>query len=148
MPMPYRAHPYRARSTTWHDHSQLVADTPAESPMQSMPSSRQHDRARQQIAAGGAAQQLRDEYNADFEDDGGETFVLDKFQLESGRLMHRVPIRFKSWGTLNGTRDNVLVVCHALTGNGTFLPRRVTCAELEAVLARLQPARPYNSPAL
>ena len=90
--------------------------------MDSMPSSRQHDRARQQSAAGAAAQQLRDEYTANFEDDGGETFVLDKFQLESGRLMHRVPIRFKTWGKLNGTRDNVLVVCHALTGNGTYVP--------------------------
>ena len=76
--------------------------------------------SRQQLrsAACAAETQLTDEYSGDFEDDGGETFVLDEFHLESGRIMHRVPVRFKTWGTLNDTRDNVLVVCHALTGNG------------------------------
>jgi hypothetical protein len=84
-----------------------------------MPSRRQQARSTVGEAAGDAAgMQLRDEYSANFEDDGGETFVLDVFQLESGRIMHRVPVRFKTWGTLNGRRDNVLVVCHALTGNG------------------------------
>ena len=76
--------------------------------------------SRQQLgsAACAAETQLTDEYSGDFEDDGGETFVLDEFHLESGRIMHRLPIRFKTWGTLNDTRDNVLVICHALTGNG------------------------------
>jgi hypothetical protein len=30
----------------------------------------------------------------------------------------QVPIRYRTWGSLNETKDNVLVICHALTGNG------------------------------
>jgi hypothetical protein len=32
----------------------------------------------------------------------------------------RVQVRFKTWGSLNAARDNVLVVCHALTGNSSL----------------------------
>jgi homoserine O-acetyltransferase len=45
---------------------------------------------------------------------------MDELQLESGRLLHRVPVRYKTWGALNAAGDNVLVVCHALTGNGAL----------------------------
>ena len=74
-------------------------------------------------AAAAAANGMQDEYSANMEDDGGTTFVLDEFVLESGRLMHRVPIRFKTWGVLNEAADNCLVVCHALTGNGASSSR-------------------------
>lgn len=61
---------------------------------------------------------MQDEYSSDMVADGGETWVMDRLRLESGRDLHRVPVRYKTWGTLNDAGDNVLVVCHALTGNG------------------------------
>ena len=36
---------------------------------------------------------MQDEYASDMMDDGGMTWVLDELRLESGRLMHRVPVR-------------------------------------------------------
>lgn len=32
-------------------------------------------------------------------------------------MLRDVPVAYRSWGALNPTRDNVVVVCHALTGN-------------------------------
>jgi hypothetical protein len=70
------------------------------------------------MAKGGeTAVLMQDEYG-DMEEDGGETWIKDELELESGRLLHRVPVRYKTWGALNAAGDNVLVVCHALTGNG------------------------------
>lgn len=42
---------------------------------------------------------------------------LSSFTLESGREIFRVPVAYKTWGELNASQDNVLVVCHALTGS-------------------------------
>ena len=49
----------------------------------------------------------------------GQSYVLfPSFTLESGVILHNVPLAYKTWGTLNPTRkDNALVVCHALTGS-------------------------------
>ncbi|CCF58048.1 hypothetical protein KAFR_0D04000 [Kazachstania africana CBS 2517] len=37
--------------------------------------------------------------------------------LESGLKIRNFPIAYKTWGQLNATGDNVLVICHALTGS-------------------------------
>ncbi len=39
------------------------------------------------------------------------------FITESGFRFPQLDIAWKSWGSLNEARDNVVVVCHALTGN-------------------------------
>jgi homoserine O-acetyltransferase/O-succinyltransferase len=39
------------------------------------------------------------------------------FVLASGAVIERATIGYQSWGTLNAARDNVIWVCHALTGN-------------------------------
>ncbi len=36
---------------------------------------------------------------------------------ESGYTFNKVDIAWKSWGTLNKNRDNVILICHALTGH-------------------------------
>jgi homoserine O-acetyltransferase len=42
---------------------------------------------------------------------------LPSFRLESGDEFRNVPIAYQAWGRLNARRDNVVLVCHALTGN-------------------------------
>eukprot|EP00981_Chlorochromonas_danica_P006024 scaffold1247_cov170-Ochromonas_danica.AAC.2 len=58
---------------------------------------------------------LADEYGA--LDCSGETFVQKDFHLEKGGVLQEAHVRYNTYGKLNDARDNVLVVCHALTGN-------------------------------
>jgi homoserine O-acetyltransferase len=39
------------------------------------------------------------------------------FTTEAGFVLHQPDIAYKSWGKLNENRDNVVLICHALTGN-------------------------------
>jgi homoserine O-acetyltransferase len=39
------------------------------------------------------------------------------FVLESGTVLTDIQVGYKTWGRLNFTCDNVLVICHALTGS-------------------------------
>lgn len=41
----------------------------------------------------------------------------DEYPLESGRSLPGFQLFYTTWGTLNAERDNVVWVCHALTGN-------------------------------
>ena len=43
--------------------------------------------------------------------------VLQALQLESGERLANCPIAYKTWGTLSPAGDNVLVICHAITGS-------------------------------
>ncbi|KAF8626584.1 hypothetical protein AX15_004795 [Amanita polypyramis BW_CC] len=42
--------------------------------------------------------------------------VLPHFTLECGIALEHVPIAYKTWGTLNATHDNVMIICHAFAG--------------------------------
>ncbi|KAJ7122636.1 Alpha/Beta hydrolase protein [Mycena crocata] len=44
-------------------------------------------------------------------------FVVPSFTLECGRELRDVPVAYKTWGTLNSSRDNVMIICHAFTGS-------------------------------
>src|SRR5256885_3404974 len=49
-----------------------------------------------------------------------ETQFLDlpgPLVLDGGRTLHPVRIAYETYGTLSPTRDNVIVVCHALSGD-------------------------------
>ncbi|KAJ7230155.1 Alpha/Beta hydrolase protein [Mycena pura] len=43
--------------------------------------------------------------------------VVPSFTLECGTQLKEAPVAYKTWGCLNKTRDNVMVICHALTGS-------------------------------
>lgn len=43
--------------------------------------------------------------------------TIPKFRLETGLVLRDVPVVYQAWGELNAKRDNVIVVCHALTGS-------------------------------
>lgn len=46
-----------------------------------------------------------------------EIAVIPRFNLESGATLLNVPVAFKRFGTLSPSRDNVVIVCHALSGS-------------------------------
>lgn len=43
--------------------------------------------------------------------------VIPSFELECGRVLRDVPVAYKTFGKLNATADNVMVICHAFTGS-------------------------------
>lgn len=43
--------------------------------------------------------------------------IVPSFTLENGRTLREVPVAYKTWGKLNATRDNVMIICHAFTGS-------------------------------
>ena len=53
-------------------------------------------------------------------DSSGSTYKRSNYKLENGEILPKVQVRYKTFGNLNEARDNVLVVCHALTGNASL----------------------------
>lgn len=43
--------------------------------------------------------------------------VIPSFTLESGVTLYNVPVAYSTRGKLSPNRDNVMVICHALTGS-------------------------------
>jgi homoserine O-acetyltransferase len=50
-------------------------------------------------------------------DNSGLTFVFADFVLECEVVLPEAVVRYNTYGKLNSTKSNVIVVCHALTGN-------------------------------
>lgn len=64
------------------------------------------------------SQEMKDEYGEMTAD--GESFVKKDFVLENKEILPEAELRYQTYGELNEERDNVLVVCHALTGNASL----------------------------
>ncbi|CAF9943449.1 MAG: hypothetical protein ALECFALPRED_000393 [Alectoria fallacina] len=43
--------------------------------------------------------------------------LISSLTLDSGHVLERCEVAYKTWGRLNEMRDNVLIVCHALSGS-------------------------------
>jgi len=48
---------------------------------------------------------------------GQSLYNVVSFQLDCGVVLRDVPIAYKTWGSLNESADNVMVICHAFTGS-------------------------------
>jgi homoserine O-acetyltransferase len=43
--------------------------------------------------------------------------IIPSFELECGAVLKDAPVAYKTWGKLNDTKDNVMIICHAFTGS-------------------------------
>lgn len=72
------------------------------------------------------------------------TIPIGSLKLECGRRLQQVEIAVETAGTLNESRDNVILVCHALTGDAHAVgvcgsPRLVGRIDRARRLYRYQP---------
>ena len=64
------------------------------------------------------SQEMKDEYGEMTAE--GDSFVKQDFVLENKNILPVAQLRYQTYGQLNEARDNVLVICHALTGNASL----------------------------
>jgi homoserine O-acetyltransferase len=43
--------------------------------------------------------------------------TVPSFALECGTVLYDVPVAYKTWGSLNDAKNNVMIICHAFSGS-------------------------------
>tara|TARA_R100001143_G_scaffold53522_1_gene49029 strand:- start:35535 stop:36572 length:1038 start_codon:yes stop_codon:yes gene_type:complete len=82
-----------------------------------------------------------------------KTVLNQSFTTESGFEFQKADVAYKTWGTLNDTRDNVILICHALTGHaaadewfpGIFGKGRICDPEKYFIICINVPGSSYGS---
>lgn len=82
-----------------------------------------------------------------------KTVLNQSFTTESGFEFQNPDVAYKTWGTLNKKRDNVILICHALTGHaaadewfpGIFGKGRVCDPDENFIICINVPGSPYGS---
>lgn len=82
-----------------------------------------------------------------------KTHLNGLFETESGFKIQHPEVAFKTWGQLNETRDNVILICHALTGHaaadewfpGIFGNDGVCDPDKHFIICINVPGSPYGS---
>lgn len=82
-----------------------------------------------------------------------KTVLNQSFTTESGFEFQNPDVVYKTWGELNESRDNVILICHALTGHaaadewfpGIFGEGRVCNPEKYFIICINVPGSPYGS---
>lgn len=81
------------------------------------------------------------------------TKLQGTFETESGFKIQNPDVAYKTWGKLSKSRDNVILICHALTGHaaadewfpGIFGKDRVCDPENKFIICINVPGSPYGS---
>jgi len=63
-------------------------------------------------------EEMKDEYGEMTAD--GKSYIEKDFVLENSVVLPHAELRYQTYGQLNEAKDNVIVVCHALTGNASL----------------------------
>jgi homoserine O-acetyltransferase len=63
-------------------------------------------------------EEMKDEYGEMTAD--GESYIEKDFVLENSVVLPQAELRYQTYGQLNEAKDNVIIVCHALTGNASL----------------------------
>jgi len=63
-------------------------------------------------------EEMKDEYGEMTAD--GKSYIEKDFVLENSVVLPQAELRYQTYGQLNEAKDNVIVVCHALTGNASL----------------------------
>ena len=63
-------------------------------------------------------EEMKDEYGEMTAD--GESFIQENYVLENQVVLPEAELRYQTYGELNESKDNVVIVCHALTGNASL----------------------------
>ena len=50
----------------------------------------------------------------------GSVYHLSDFHLENGEILSKVDVCYNTYGKLNSEKSNVIIVCHAFTGNSSL----------------------------